>query len=338
MDGARDDIARREFGCAVVTRHERLAVGVDEPCAFTPQGLRGQGRRIGADIDRRRVELHELEVADHRPRPEGLRDRRAPRLPRVGGDPEQTADTTAGEHRLAGAYSPIAARPTDERTGDHAIVLEQCDGTDPLEQGDVLGTAHRARQRAHDRSACEIASHTHHTGLRMCCLLRQGEAAIGLPIEGHAERKQIVDPRRRILGEQRRDFRVYQACTRRDRVRCVEGDAIPAAKRRGHATLRPSTGRSLPERCRRQYDAGTRRQAQRERQPGEPRPDDQDVRLERVRHAADITVTSTGSRPVAKSAGRAARGRDSMRSIATRALTATSSGTTTSWRSRRSES
>ena len=284
------------------------------------------------------MELHEFEVADHRPCPEGLRDRCAPRFPRVGGDPEQTADAPGGEHRLAGADHPVSARPTDERTGDHAIVLEERDGTDPLEQGDVLGTAHRTRQSAHDRSTCEIAGHTHHTRLRMRRLLRQREAAVGLPIEGHTEREQIVDPRSRILGEQCRDLRVHQACARRDRVRCVQGDAVPAAKRRGHATLRPSTGRSLPERCRRQHDAGTRRQAQRERQSGEPRPDDEDIRPERVRHAADITVTSTGSRPVAKSAGRTARGRDSMRSIATRALAATSSGTTTSWRSRRSAS
>jgi formate dehydrogenase major subunit len=63
------------------------------------------------------MELHEFEVADHRPRAEGLRDRRTARLPRVGGDAEQTADATRGEHRLAGADSHIPPRPTDERTG-----------------------------------------------------------------------------------------------------------------------------------------------------------------------------------------------------------------------------
>ena len=66
MDGAGDDVARREFGVGMDREHEALAGRVDQRGAVAAQRLGGERRRVAADVDRGRVELHELRIGDHR--------------------------------------------------------------------------------------------------------------------------------------------------------------------------------------------------------------------------------------------------------------------------------
>ncbi len=54
------DVARRELGERMARRHEAFAAGVDQYRAFAAQRLGRERRRIAADHDRGRVELHEF--------------------------------------------------------------------------------------------------------------------------------------------------------------------------------------------------------------------------------------------------------------------------------------
>src|SRR5439155_15046938 len=63
-DAARDDIARREVAVGMIARHERVAGCGDEARPFTAQGFGDQKSRSAGTTERRRMELHELEVGD----------------------------------------------------------------------------------------------------------------------------------------------------------------------------------------------------------------------------------------------------------------------------------
>ena len=66
MDGARHDIARREFRIGVNGRHEAAAGFVDQHRAFAAQRFGRERRGIAADGDGGRMELHEFGIGDHR--------------------------------------------------------------------------------------------------------------------------------------------------------------------------------------------------------------------------------------------------------------------------------
>ena len=63
-DGARDAIARSEIPGGLVACHERFAGRVHELRAFTSQRFGQQKPRLSLDHQRRRMELHELQVDD----------------------------------------------------------------------------------------------------------------------------------------------------------------------------------------------------------------------------------------------------------------------------------
>ena len=63
---ARHDIARRKLGIGVDAQHEALARLVDQRRAFAAHRLGRERRRIAADVDRGRMELHELRIGDRR--------------------------------------------------------------------------------------------------------------------------------------------------------------------------------------------------------------------------------------------------------------------------------
>ena len=103
-DGAGHQVAGGQLTCRLVAGHETLAVDVEQPRAFAAQGLREQEARRAGNGDDRRMELHELEIADRRPgRP---RQRHAV----AGGDrgigrlAEDAAGAAGGQQRSRGAH------------------------------------------------------------------------------------------------------------------------------------------------------------------------------------------------------------------------------------------
>ncbi len=92
-------------------QHEALALLVDEHRALAAQRLGGERRRIAADVERGRVELHELGVGDDRAGAGRGGEAAAPRLARVGGDGVEPADAAGRQHHGAGADGDAACSP-----------------------------------------------------------------------------------------------------------------------------------------------------------------------------------------------------------------------------------
>ena len=108
-DAARHDVARREIAVGMVARHERLAVAVDEPGPLAAHRFGNQEPRCVRMVQRRRMELHELEVADARARVEGERDAIAGRDRRVGGFAKHLAGPAGRQQRPRRAHASAAA-------------------------------------------------------------------------------------------------------------------------------------------------------------------------------------------------------------------------------------
>ena len=64
VNGAGDDVARRQLGIVVESGHEALAAFIDQDRAFTAQRLGGQRRGIPSHRDGGGMELHEFRIGD----------------------------------------------------------------------------------------------------------------------------------------------------------------------------------------------------------------------------------------------------------------------------------
>ena len=124
-DAARDAIAGRQIAGRLVAGHERLAVGVHQPRALAAQRLGEQEARLPGDLQRRRMELHELEVGDARAGELRHRDAVAGGHLRVGRLAEHLAGAAGREQRGAGADRPWRAAGIEVADADGAAVLER---------------------------------------------------------------------------------------------------------------------------------------------------------------------------------------------------------------------
>jgi hypothetical protein len=95
---ARDDVARRQLGKPVPRRHEALASAIDQYRAFAAQRFGGEWRRIAADHDRGRVELHKLGIGDDSAGARGDREPKAACFLWVGRHRIEMADAAGCEH------------------------------------------------------------------------------------------------------------------------------------------------------------------------------------------------------------------------------------------------
>ena len=81
--GARDDVARLELGAALA-RHEPRAGFIDQHRALAAHGFAHQRHGIEPDIQRGRMELHELHVGQRRAGASGQRHALADGAQRIG--------------------------------------------------------------------------------------------------------------------------------------------------------------------------------------------------------------------------------------------------------------
>src|SRR5438094_368666 len=115
VDGARDDVARRELGARVVALHEHLAVGPTEHRPLAAQRLgHEEGLRLGV-IEAGRVELEELHVGDRRAGAVGHGDAVAGGDVGVGGvEVDLARAARAEEGRARGEALDLARRAVDD--------------------------------------------------------------------------------------------------------------------------------------------------------------------------------------------------------------------------------
>mmetsp|Transcript_4659 Transcript_4659/g.16578 ORF Transcript_4659/g.16578 Transcript_4659/m.16578 type:complete len:248 (+) Transcript_4659:848-1591(+) len=128
VDGARDDVARRELQPLVVPLHEPLARGVEQPTAVASHRLGDEERVLvlaplrraaRAGVQRRRVELIKLHVGHVGARAHRHRHAVSRGHPRVGRAREELPSAAAREHRRAGDEArPRAAPAVDDLRAD----------------------------------------------------------------------------------------------------------------------------------------------------------------------------------------------------------------------------
>ncbi len=330
-DGLRDDVARGEVGQRVVGRGEDAApLRVDEERALAAHRLRHQRlltRRPGAEVERRGVELHELQVADGGARAQGERDAVAGRDRRVGGAGEHLAHAARGEHDRARVHRADAVLGAlAEHVQRHARRTsvggaQQVQDQGVLDQPDPRVRLDRGDQRALHLGPGRVAAGVHDPVAVVTALPGQRQLAGGVAVEGRTERHELAQPRRALLAEHAHGGDVAQPDAGDEGVAQVLLGAVVRAERGGDAALGPAGGAVVDEHLRHQQDrAGTGR-VQGGGQPGHARADHDDVRRRRPpgcgsqqprgRHRA--RVRSPRSRPLPGSASAGSSPRDSTR-------------------------
>ena len=138
-DGARHDVARRQLPARIGVEREAPAGPIHQQRAGAAHGLGDERCRVDAgELERGRMELEELEVAEPGARPVGQRPAVGGGHLRVGGDRVELAHAAGREHdrRRAGsaqlspprgsAITP-ATRPSSSEQAGHLGVLQQLD-------------------------------------------------------------------------------------------------------------------------------------------------------------------------------------------------------------------
>ncbi len=143
------DIARREVAGRVIAAHEGLALGVHQARALAAQGLGGQGRGIGADVDGRGVELDEFRIGDLRPGHRRQGQALAAHGGGVGGHRIEAAQAAGGEDRRGRGDLDHAAVVFDQGAAHPPHGVAQQRPSPRLPQNlDVAGRANRGDHRA----------------------------------------------------------------------------------------------------------------------------------------------------------------------------------------------
>ena len=212
-------------------QHEALAAVVDQRRAFAAQRFGRERRRIAADHDRGRMELHEFRIGDHRAGARGDREPKPAGLGRIGGHGIEMPDAAGrqhdrarrDDHRSRGGVAGLAQL----QAGDRAVLGQQRFGDVAFDHADRRRLAHRVDQRRDDRRAGHVAAHMHDAPRRMRGLAADRELAFEVAVERHAV------------------ARAGRGCARRLRA------PIPARPPRRPGRRRPrSCRRHAPRRCR----------------------------------------------------------------------------------------
>ena len=288
MNGARNLVARRQIAKRMIVTHEGAAGPIDQMRAFASQRFCRQRSRVAANIDRGRMELHELRVGDQRAGVIRHGKGVALRGFRIGRDRIKPARSARAQDRLRRAQlKQPAGFFLCQHAGNAPIaVLQQCKRLDALNHLDVRGGGYGVGQRLHDGLASKVAGHTGDTRPRVGGLKRQGKLAIRRAIERHAKRQQVANARRPVFRDQARDHRINDARACCERVRCMQGWLVLRRERSRKATLRPGGCSGLAEWRQRDDGATSRRELQRKEKPSQPSADDEDVAI--GRHGAVI--------------------------------------------------
>ena len=180
--------------------HEAVALEVDEERALAADRLGDQrllALRVGPEVHHRRVELHELEVAQGRAGTQRDRHAVAGGDAGVGGLREHLAEPAAGEHDrpAVGGADAVALTLAEHVQGHacHAAVRreQQVDGQGVLDDLDLGRALDRRDQRALDLGARGVAAGVRDPVAVVAALAGQRELAV-VVVELGAEGDQLA--------------------------------------------------------------------------------------------------------------------------------------------------
>ena len=257
-------------------RHEARAGLVDEHRALAAHGLADQRHGIEPDIERGRMELHELQIAQRRAGPGRQRQPLADGAQRVGGVRHRDRPARRWRARRDGsaAGSALGSAPPPARRRSRGRRPAGGGASSPSITVIEGVAAHRRDQRAHDRAPrCRRPRHGRCGGgrARPPGRARSGRAASRSKRDAVA--LQLGDGGRRRRGDAARRRRDRRARRRRPGCRRHAGPGRRPRPRRRRCRpaprprRRPAASGALA-----QQDHGPRRQPQRRHSPARPPP------------------------------------------------------------------
>ena len=236
-DAARHAIARRQVARRLVARHERLALGVQQPRAFAAQRLGQQESRLARQHQGRRVELHELEIGNagaaavrHRHAVAG----RHRRIRRIAIDVARAAGREQHRLRPRHPHAPIVGQ--ELHAGAPAALDEQVDDAGVRVRPDAGHGRDAPVENAADLAAGRIPR-VQHTTDAVRAFDGQRELPVGTAIEARAPLHQLADESRPVLDERMHGALVAQAVAGGKRVGGVESRRIAGTDRCGNPAL-----------------------------------------------------------------------------------------------------
>ncbi|GIW72245.1 MAG: hypothetical protein KatS3mg102_1787 [Planctomycetota bacterium] len=195
-DRAGDDVAGRQLGQRMDLGHEAAALAVHQPPALAPHRLGDQRAASARDIERRRVELDELQVGQHRPGAQGHRHPVAGRLRRVGRLAEQLASTARRQHHcMRPDHLAAVLGMGQQRAAATFLRGQHVDREGLLQQLHAGLRAYRRQQCARYLAPGAIALGVQHPRPQVSPLARERPAPRRRAVEAGAELRQPVDRR-----------------------------------------------------------------------------------------------------------------------------------------------
>jgi hypothetical protein len=132
IDGARDDVARRQLRERMHADHEPLTIERAQARALTAHGLRDQERPRLRMEQTGRVELHELETLDTRARAIRHREAVPGRDVGIGRVQVDLAATAGGEHRRRrGDRADASGAPVHDVGAPHRVTPRTAPTAEP---------------------------------------------------------------------------------------------------------------------------------------------------------------------------------------------------------------
>ena len=252
VDGAGDDVARRQLHALVMRGHEAGAIGQLQVAALAAQRLGDEEAALLRVVQARRVELDELHVRDAAAGPPGHRDAVARRRVGVGRVAVDLPGAAGGQNDGA-RRQRLDALGVDVQRVDavdawrfvalHVARRDEVQRHPALEQPDV-GVAPRHGQQLIVDGLAGGVGRMGDAAHRMAALARQvqahGTGVVGR--ERHALRHQPAHGRRAALGDEAGRAFVDEAGTGVLRVAHMAVDGVVAAQHADDAALGPGRG------------------------------------------------------------------------------------------------
>ncbi len=243
-----DDVAWREVGELVLTLHEPVAVEVDEERTLAADRLADQwllAARVRAEVHHRRVELHELEVAQHRTRTQRQCHPVTGRHGRVGGLREDLPEPSRGEYdgpaaHRADTVALALSHHVQGDPGDPAVVREQrVHGQGVLDHLDVRGRVDGRHQRSLDLRAGGVTAGVRDPVPVMSTFAGQREHALRGVVEVGTQRDQLAYGLGTLVHQDPHRLGVAGSRAGHEGVPLVLVRGVPGPERGGDPALRP---------------------------------------------------------------------------------------------------
>ncbi len=155
-DGARNDIARREF-FSIDAGHEALASVIDEDGALAAHRLTDKRQRPAGKIEAGRMKLHELHVGKARACPCRQRKSLAEIAHGIGGGVIEPADAACRQHHPVGHDGGGLRSSRDGQTADRAVMGQQRAHLGCIEHRDRGRLGDRGKESGDDRGARSVS-------------------------------------------------------------------------------------------------------------------------------------------------------------------------------------